>query len=72
MSTVNIMYTLFGFKQYDFYAISIMCPSTVGIVVCLYGMLFQIMFLMARFLCILSTYLFSSFIVITLILCDFK
>ena len=35
------MYTLFGFKQYDFYARSIVCPSATGIIVCLYGVLFR-------------------------------
>jgi len=37
----------FGYKQYDFYARFIVCPSAVGvgIIVCLYGCVpFQILF----------------------------
>jgi len=39
--------TLSGVKQYDFYATSIMCLNTVGIIICLYGVIFQTTFLMA-------------------------
>ena len=35
LSTVNIMYTLFGFKEYDFfYTRSVVCPSATGILLC--------------------------------------
>jgi len=48
LPTVNIMYVYrFGYKQYDFYARFIVCPSAVGvgIIVCLYGCVpFQILF----------------------------
>ena len=73
LSTVNIMYTLFGFKEYDFFIQDLLCvPAPLASRYVRVRAFCQVMFVMARFFFIFSVISVYFFNCDHTVLCEFK